>query len=224
MIRLTRAQVREVDRRSIEDYHIPGIVLMENAARAVASAACEMLGNDCIGQILMLVGGGNNGGDALAAARHLHNRGADVTLALTTDPSRFGGDALVNWKIVSAMGLRAVEVDPDRIAHSPARLIVDGIFGTGLSQPPREPFAGVVRAVARSRIPVLAIDLPSGMDCDTGHVLGAACIQAAQTVSFVASKAGFAHPQAAQYTGAVTVADIGCPRTLIEDVLRDLPA
>lgn len=224
MTRLTRAQVREVDRRSIEDYGIPGIVLMENAARAVAAAACQLLGNDCIGQILFLVGGGNNGGDALAAARHLHNLGADVTLALGVDPARFAGDARINWNITRAMELQSVQVDPARIERSPARLIVDGVFGTGLTEAPRSPFADLVHAVERSRIPVLAIDLPSGLDCDSGQVLGDACIRATHTVTFVAQKAGFANPQAQAYTGSVAVADIGCPRELIDQVIHDLPA
>src|SRR5688572_13479311 len=101
MIRLTRAQVREVDRRAIADYHVPGIVLMENAAHAAADAARQMLGGECSGApVLIVCGGGNNGGDGLAVARLLHNRGADVTISLTVDPGRYQGDALVNWNIV----------------------------------------------------------------------------------------------------------------------------
>src|SRR3954467_9726793 len=103
MLRLTRAQVREIDRRSIEQYQIPGIVLMENAARAAANAACDLLDGECVGEILILCGGGNNGGDGLAIARHLHNRGGDVFIALATDPARYKGDALINWKIAQAM-------------------------------------------------------------------------------------------------------------------------
>src|SRR5947208_3504543 len=89
MLRLTRSQVRELDRIAIERYLIPGIVLMENAARAVADAACEMLGGDCLGEILLLCGGGNNGGDGLVVARHLHNCGADVSIMLTIDPAKY---------------------------------------------------------------------------------------------------------------------------------------
>src|SRR5690348_3577057 len=89
MLHLTRAQVREIDRRSIEEYHIPGIVLMENAARAAAEVACDMLDGECVGEVLILCGGGNNGGDGLAVARHMHNRGADVSLALTIDPAKY---------------------------------------------------------------------------------------------------------------------------------------
>src|SRR5947208_6492463 len=132
MIRLTRAQVREIDRRSIEEYQIPGVVLMENASRAVAGNACDMLGGDCIGEVLLLCGGGNNGGDGLAAARHLHNRGADVYIALTFDPATYKGDALINWQIAQAMGLPATPADPQSIERSQALLIIDAVFGTGL--------------------------------------------------------------------------------------------
>src|ERR1700733_2201799 len=101
MLRLTREQARQIDRLSIEQYHIPGIALMENASRGVAREACLMLGGDCSGKkILILCGGGNNGGDGLAAARHLHNCGAEVNIAFTVDPGAYKGDALINWEIV----------------------------------------------------------------------------------------------------------------------------
>ena len=215
MIRLTRAQVREIDRRSIEEFHIPGIVLMENAARAAADVACDMLDGNCVGEVLILCGGGNNGGDGLAVARHLHNRGADVELALTIDPARYQGDALINWRIARAMNIPWRPADPALILASPALLLIDAIFGTGLEQPPREPFPAIVCAVEQSPIPVLAIDLPSGLDCDTGKPLGA-CIKATRTITFVAEKAGFASADARRYLGEVTVGAIGCPRELIE--------
>lgn len=215
MIRLTRAQVREIDRRSIEDYHIPGIVLMENAARAAADVACDMLDGNCVGQVLILCGGGNNGGDGLAVARHLHNRGADVALSLTVDPARYQGEALINWRIAQAMNIPWRRADPGLIAATSALLLIDAVFGTGLDQSPREPFGAIVRAVGQSRVPVLAIDLPSGLDCDTGKPLGA-CIKATCTITFVAEKSGFASASARPYLGEVTIGAIGCPRELIE--------
>jgi hydroxyethylthiazole kinase-like uncharacterized protein yjeF len=221
MLRLTRAQVREVDRIAIERYLIPGIVLMENAAHAVADAACEMLGGDCLGEILILCGGGNNGGDGLAVARHLHNRGADVSIMPTIDPAKYHGDALVNYRIARGMGLEMSPVDPERVMSEPAVLIVDAIFGTGLEQPPRAPFDQIVDAIARTRVPVLAVDVPSGLDCDTGEPLGPACVTANVTVTFVAEKAGFANPASSRYLGHVTVGDIGAPRELVEEVTRE---
>ena len=218
MVRLTRAQVREIDRRAIEEYHIPGIVLMENAAREAADVACDMLDGECIGEVLVLCGGGNNGGDGLATARHLHNRGADVALALTIDPASYKGDALINWRIVSAMKLPWGPAEPQRIARTSAVLLVDAIFGTGLTEAPREPFGQLAAAVEESRAPVLAIDLPSGLDCDTGRPPGA-CIRATRTITFVAEKLGFASPQARQYLGQVIVGSIGCPPELIDQVM-----
>ncbi len=220
MLRLTRNQVREIDRRSIEEYHIPGIVLMENAARAAADVACDMLDGNCVGEVLILCGGGNNGGDGLAVARHLHNRGADVSIALTVDPARYQGDALINWRIVSAMKLPWEPAEPAKIAATTALLIVDAIFGTGLSEPPREPFPAIAAAVGHSRVPALAIDLPSGLDCDTGRPLGA-CIRAVRTITFVAEKVGFAAPGARAYTGDVMTGAIGCHRELIESIAAE---
>jgi len=212
MICLTRNQIREVDRRSIEEFHIPGIVLMENAARAATAAACDMSReND---HVLILCGGGNNGGDGLAVARLLHNAGRNVSIALTIDPEKYRGDALINWQIVQAMKLPIAAFEPGTISREKPQLIIDAIFGTGLSSPPREPFDKIVQAVNESGIAVLAIDLPSGLDCDTGETLGA-CVVASTTITFVAEKVGFAKGIARQFLGRVIVGDIGCPRELV---------
>jgi NAD(P)H-hydrate epimerase len=208
-----------VDRLAIERYHVPGIVLMENASRAVADEACGMLGDASTGEVLILCGGGNNGGDGLAAARHLHNRGARVTIALATDPAGYKGDALTNWRIVQAMGLRVASAEPALIERPGPALIIDAIFGTGLDRPPRDPFPLLAAAVERTHLPVLAVDVPSGLDCDTGKPLGA-CIRAMRTVTFVTEKAGFAEPQARQWLGDVVVGDIGCPAELIQEVVK----
>jgi NAD(P)H-hydrate epimerase len=219
VIRLTRAQVREVDRLAIDQYHIPGIVLMENAARAAAQVALAMLIDFRTGKALILCGGGNNGGDGLAVARHLHNHGVDVTIGLTVDPAKYAGDALINWNIVSAMKLRVIDGTPERIRAADDVLIIDAIFGTGLSAPPRDPFPAIVQAVSDTDCPVLAIDVPSGLDCDTGKPLGPAAIVADRTITFVAQKAGFGNAESRMYTGEVIVGDIGCPRELIARVI-----
>jgi NAD(P)H-hydrate epimerase len=220
MIRLTRRQVREVDRLAVARYHIPGEVLMENAALAAADAATNLIGPDRQGEILILCGGGNNGGDGLALARHLHNRRFDVKIFFTADPAKYLGEAKTNWQTVQAMNLPATQADPQTIAHERPILIVDAIFGTGLTEPPRDPFAQIVAAVHKIGAPILAIDIPSGLDCDTGLPLGAACILAQTTITFVAEKAGFASPQARQYLGEVIVGDIGCPRELVMEATR----
>jgi NAD(P)H-hydrate epimerase len=214
MLRLTRAQVREIDRRSIEEYHIPGIVLMENASRGAADAALRMLHTPQNAQVLILCGGGNNGGDGLAAARHLHNAGCSVRIALTIDPVRYTGDALINWQIVQAMHLAVVSATTALVETAEADLILDAIFGTGLAQVPRSPFEKIVEALDRRGVPILAIDLPSGLDCDTGKAMGA-CVRATRTITFVGEKLGFGNPEAMQYLGEVEVAGIGCPREVV---------
>jgi NAD(P)H-hydrate epimerase len=168
---------------------------------------------------LILCGGGNNGGDGLAVARHLHNRGVAVFIGITVAPEKYQGDALVNWNIIRAMALPIAAITPTAISQSRADLIIDAIFGTGLQQAPRAPFGELVSAIKHLRRPVLAVDLPSGMDCDTGQALGD-CIVADVTVTFVAEKAGFAHPSAKELTGNVIVGDIGCPIELIAEVAR----
>ena len=225
MIRLTREQVREIDRRAIEQYHIPGIVLMENAARAVVDATVEMLPfRDYPPRVLIVCGFGNNGGDGFAVARHLHNRGYDLMIQLIGNPlHERKGDAGINYQIIEKMGLECSGPDPEAIASASAELVIDALFGTGLVGPPKDYKAALIDGfnhyASTHEVPVLSVDLPSGMDCDTGDVLGV-CIRATRTVTFVAEKAGFANPASKQFTGAVTVGDIGCPRELIEQVAR----
>jgi NAD(P)H-hydrate epimerase len=219
-LRLTRVQVREIDRRAIEDYHVPGIVLMENAARALTDAALEMLGGVQDPSVLIVCGGGNNGGDGLAVARHLHNRGVRVELAFAVNPDTYRGDARINWEIARAMKIPRRSIDNAAIVLAGGRvnLVIDALFGTGLAAAPRT--AWHVELMNRDGVPVLSVDVPSGLDCDTGEPLGTACVRATRTVTFVAEKAGFANPAAKQYLGDVIVGDIGCPRELIERVAR----
>jgi NAD(P)H-hydrate epimerase len=221
-LRLSRAQVREVDRRSIEDYHIPGIVLMENASRGVADVCVAMLGANATAPVAVVCGGGNNGGDGLAVARHLHNRGFAGRVFTAFDPVRLKGDALTNWRIVEAMDLPRRPATPELLRGEFA-LIVDALFGTGLDRPPGEPHASLIRAINGNSAPVVAIDLPSGLDCDAG-VAYDPCVRAAHTVTFVAEKIGFTNPAAREYLGRLTVADIGCPveliRTCAAEVVR----
>ena len=191
---------------------------MENAARVAADVAHLLMRGDCLGEVLILCGGGNNGGDGLAVARHLHNRGADVNILLAVDPDKYRGDAKINWDIVRAMGLPVAPLDPRDLEATRPVVVIDAVFGTGLSEPPRGPFAEIVDAVRKLAVPVLAIDVPSGLDCDTGKPLGA-CVAATRTVTFVAEKVGFAQPEARQFLGEVTVGDIGCPREVVAEVL-----
>jgi NAD(P)H-hydrate epimerase len=219
MLRLTRAQVREIDRRAIEEYHIPGVVLMENAARSVAAVAMQM--SRAQKSAVIVCGGGNNGGDGLAVARHLHNNAWPVEIILASEKA-YAGDALIQYQIVQAMGIATkrfatVKDPPNPHAHV---LVIDALFGTGLQSPPRSSHALLIRSMNECGLPILSVDVPSGIDCDTGVPLGDACVRATRTVTFVAEKAGFAEPAARQYTGDIVVGDIGVPRRLIEEVAR----
>jgi NAD(P)H-hydrate epimerase len=227
IIRLTRAQVREIDRRAIEDFHIPSIVLMENAAIHAAELAWEMLDRDPQKNVMIFCGAGNNGGDGLAIARHLHNRGVSVELTFAYSESRSTtADFQTNLAIAQKLDLEnhAIE-DSDISLWGKPDLVIDALLGTGLTSPPRGQAKLAIEIISEHcRAPILAIDLPSGLDCDTGEPLGPACVRATQTITFVAEKAGFANPNSKQYTGPITVADIGCPREIIPAILRDLPS
>ncbi|MCP3904201.1 MAG: NAD(P)H-hydrate epimerase [Planctomycetes bacterium] len=216
---LDRDAVRAVDRAAIEEYRIPGIVLMENAARALAAVALRML--DPGATALIVCGSGNNGGDGWALARHLHNAGARPVVAALGEP-RGEGDAGVNRAICGAMGVE--EVDIDRLdEHRAAGLVVDAIFGTGLTRPVEGRAAQVIAWINAGVAPVLAVDIPSGLDGDSGVPLGVA-VRATETVTFVGMKPGFLVSGADAWTGTVTIGDIGAPRELTERFGRPLLA
>ncbi|MGH7179476.1 MAG: NAD(P)H-hydrate epimerase, partial [Tepidisphaeraceae bacterium] len=149
MIRLTRAQIRDIERRSIEEYHIPGIVLMENAARAATDIAVQMLAKSARPAVLIVCGGGNNGGDGLAVARHLSNRRMTVVCGLTCDPGEYKGDALTNWMTVRAMRIPMVDSRHALALEYHCDLIIDAVFGTGLNTPPREAFRDIADTISR---------------------------------------------------------------------------
>ncbi len=222
----TRDQIRELDRTAIEDYGIPGLILMENAGRACARAADEMLGGADGRKATILCGRGNNGGDGFVVARHLSNWGADVLVLLaarTEDALAQEGEAATNLRIILDMDIPVKEVPaPGQVAEAlreraDSDLIVDALLGTGVRGEVKEPFRSAIEAVNECGCPVLAVDVPSGLDCDTGEALGAA-IRADRTVTFVLSKVGFTQPGAQQYTGRVEVAEIGIPRRAIEEL------
>jgi NAD(P)H-hydrate epimerase len=214
---LTRDEVRDIDRRAIEDLGLPGIVLMENAGRGAAELLIT-LGID--GPVNVVAGKGNNGGDGFVIARHLANHGFDVRVLLFVNPDELAGDALTNYRVLCAAGMPPVNCAGAGSTGWEDKLrsgawIVDALLGTGARGTVREPFATVIEQINASGVRVFAVDLPSGLDCDTGQPLGP-CIKAAHTATFVAPKRGFETPAAAEYTGQVHVIGIGVPRSLLE--------
>ena len=215
---MSREQVRDVDRRAISEYGMPGVVLMENAGRGAAELLIE-LGIE--GRVIICAGKGNNGGDGYVIARHLRNRGFEVEVWLFCDPAELSGDAAINYRILQAAGWEGRVIDDDTdfaalfVELQPADWIVDALLGTGIRGALRTPFPDIIAALNRSVAKVLAVDLPSGMDCDTGQPL-VACVRAGQTATFVAPKLGFLQSGAVACTGTVHVIDIGVPHNLVQ--------
>jgi len=217
----TRQQCRLIDQRAVAEFGVPSLVLMENAGRGVADVLCHL---GCAGSVVVCCGKGNNAGDGFVIARHLDLRGYPVRVLLWADPGQLTGDALVNFQIVQRSGIPldvlGTSADAARLqaALQGAAWCVDALLGTGARGEPRPPLDAVIAQLNASGVPILAVDLPSGLDCDTGAA-ARNTIRAAHTCTFVARKTGFDAPGAAQFTGAVHVLDIGAPRRLVAEVL-----
>lgn len=224
---LTRVEVREIDRLAIEEFGVPGVVLMENAGGNAARLLHALAGTSGA-PVAIACGRGNNGGDGFVMARHLQLLGHDVRLLLACDPQDQRGDAAINLRVAERAGLPLVHLATSAPAEWVAALrgngwIVDALLGTGASGAPRGGVAVAIAAIneVRSGGPVqpggarvFAVDLPSGLDCDTAATPGC-CVHADVTATFVAPKAAFTNPSAAALTGAVHVLDIGAPAALL---------
>jgi NAD(P)H-hydrate epimerase len=234
---LSRDEVRELDRRTIEEFGMPGIVLMENAGRGCAELLMRL--NPDKKQVVILCGPGNNGGDGFVIARQLLSQGWPVSVcvfsqlgmmgsgdSIAADP-KLSPDATKSYLLLRRIATPRL-VSP-RFWNSDKRLrehlfkeidsadwIVDALFGTGLCRPLGTPYDEVVARVNASQHPVLSVDIPSGLDCDTGEPLGPT-IRAMHTATFVAMKRGFLNPASRVWTGEVNVIDIGAPGVLIEE-------
>jgi NAD(P)H-hydrate epimerase len=226
---LTREQCREIDRRAIEDYGMSGLVLMENAGRGCVDVL-ERLG--ICGRVAILCGKGNNAGDGFVIARHLLIRGHDCRVLLLAPSDELRGDAATNYAILGTNVLitefAVPKVGPfstapylhlqlDQEAGKPA-WIIDALLGTGAIGDPRPPFDAVIDWMNAQPAKRLAVDVPSGLDCDTGQPT-AHTVRADHTCTFAAMKIGFTHPAAKPFTGNVNVCDIGVPPRLIREVV-----
>jgi NAD(P)H-hydrate epimerase len=219
-VAFTREQSRRVDQIAVEEYGFRGLVLMENAGRGVADVLCRL---GIAGPVAICCGKGNNAGDGFVVARHLDLRGHKVCVLLWAEPEELTGDAAVNFQILAKTN---VPIEVLGAKHDEARLgklldgaawIVDGLLGTGAKGEPRPPFDSVIDRLNAATAPKVAIDLPSGLDCDTGHA-AQHTIRAAETCTFVAAKIGFFAPEAAAYVGRLHVLDIGTPRKIVEQI------
>lgn len=213
---LTRDQVRSLDREAIERYCIPSLVLMENAGRACAELLARL---GVAGRVLVVCGKGNNGGDGLVVARHLDSWGYEVLVAYCDEPEQFTAETACQFRMIQSAGI-AVERWLPETAGGWDRYIrnidwcVDAVLGTGTRGPPRSPYAELIRWMNQLPVRRLAVDLPSGLDADTGQAYDPTVV-ADVTCTFVAWKEGFANPEAAPYLGKIYTASIGVPRELL---------
>ncbi len=217
---LNAEQMRNIDRRTIERFGVPSIVLMENAAIAVVDAIFAHY-PDC-DRVAIVCGTGANGGDGFAVARHLENRAVVPVLVVVGDRASIKGDAETNLLVCERLGIpiygiKGAEDVETGLAHAAdADLIVDALFGTGLNRAPSGLHADVIRGMAELRLPVLAIDLPSGANASSGEPFEP-CVQAEVTVTFAAPKLCHIFEPAALYCGEVIVADISIPDVAVEE-------
>jgi NAD(P)H-hydrate epimerase len=210
-------QMQELDRATIEDIGIPGPVLMEIAGRACAEVVEDLLPTHRAAKVAVLCGKGNNGGDGFVAARHLHNSGARVDVFLFAQPEKLSKDAELNMNILKKLD-KDIRVVPDQDALNRIDLeyydvVLDALLGTGLESNVRGLLAAVVDKINTSEIPVVAVDIPTGLSADTGMPLGQAVI-ANHTVTFAFPKPGHVVYPGASLSGDLTVVDIGIPPQL----------
>ena len=218
---VTADEMRATDRRAINEFGVPAIVLMENAGRGAAAEALALYRQRGLdGPVLVFCGAGNNGGDGFVIARHLSNAGLTVRVFCCADPAKIDREreAGINLTVCERMGLAVRDLHtPELVAGVgaelvPGALVVDAVFGVGLSSTVREPQATLLRALADAGLPTLAVDIPSGLDADTGEPLGVAT-RADVTATMACPKVGLRGAGAA-YVGRLVVIDIGMPAIL----------
>src|SRR5437867_552723 len=218
---LNSAQMREADRRTIDDIGISSLVLMENAGRQAVAAMETMYSDLSERQVAVLCGRGNNGGDGFVVARTLMQRAVDVSVFLIGRVADVRGDARTNLEILGRLGLTVVEIADSQSWElhfseiGDCTLIVDAIFGTGLNAPVSGLMETVVADVNASGVPVVAIDLPSGLSADSPEPIGD-CIDASMTVTLAAPKLALVLPPGETRAGDIVIADIGIPDAVID--------
>jgi NAD(P)H-hydrate epimerase len=221
------AQMREVDRVMMEELHIELLQMMENAGRALAEQARQMVGGDVGGaHIVVLAGSGGNGGGGLAAARRLRIWGADVVIVLGAPRHQFQGVPLHQLTILDGIGVHVQDAEPGQAvipALSAADVVVDALIGYSLHGTPREPIASLIRAANASGTPLLALDIPSGLNGDSGEAYDPT-VRAVSTLTLALPKVGLTRPAAHEWVGSLHVADISVPQVVYDRLGLDVGA
>jgi len=218
---VTPEQMKEIDMQSISNIGVPGIVLMENAAIKVAEEVERTLGSVENKNIIFFAGKGNNGGDAFAAVRHLVNKGAKPKVFIVTEKKLINGDAKLNLNIIEKMGIGVTELLHESQLHAvlseleASDLVVDGILGTGINGNIKGLIKQVIEIINNAAKRIISIDIPSGINGETGKVLGI-CIKADTTVTFGLPKIGLIVHPGCEFTGRLIVADISLPTAVID--------
>lgn len=209
---VTAKEMKEIDTKTINQHGIPASVLMENAGRAVTDAIREIVQGK---KVMILAGYGNNGGDGLVTARHLINKGYEVDVFLVGDPRPFSPETNANYEALIKLGHRPRAISKtDEIGETVLKsfgkveLVIDAIFGIGIKGELKEFYIKLIKEVNSAELPTIAVDIPSGLDADTGKPKGAA-IKATKTVTMGFPKVGFKNSKAKEYIGELIVADIG---------------
>ena len=209
IIYTTSEEMRKIDDLTIREFQIDVLILMENAGRATATIATRMLHGSITGKrIGCLVGGGNNGGDGMVAARHLANWGANVEVMVGVTKDRIKEVPLRQMRILEQIG---IPIAFDDYVLEDYDLLIDGLIGYGLEGNPRDRIAKMIKDANMSGRPILAMDLPSGMNATTGERYDP-CIKATSTITLAFPKAGFLAPGNSDYLGDLYLADISIPR------------
>jgi NAD(P)H-hydrate epimerase len=215
--------MQEMDRLTIQELGIPGVVLMENAARGATRMFLDHFSPSENSHVVVLCGRGNNGGDGYVMARYLSRAGLSVTVIVLSELDKISGDASVNLEVIRHMDLEILEVSrsegwPEgRQVVRACDFIIDGIFGTGLNSPVKGFYEQVIKDVNSSGKPVMAVDIPSGLNADSGQIMGVA-IEADLTVTFGFPKLGQLVFPGADLVGRLTRIDIGIPDTIADRV------
>jgi len=218
---VTAGEMKALDMAAMKEYGIAGLVLMENAGRQVAEVVRQVLGEVRDRVVTVFIGKGNNGGDGLVAARHLLNLGAEVKVLALDDVKNITGDAAVNLAIWQKMGQKIYSVQHGdginivRLILMNTDLIVDAIYGTGFRGKVNEKVGRIIEVLNGSGKPIIAVDIPTGLEADSGRVKGP-CIQAVRTVTFGLPKLGLILEPGVDYTGKLHIADISIPAHLVE--------
>src|SRR6266851_6538089 len=213
IVYVTAEEMRRIDDVTIREFQVDVLMLMENAGRATATLAVRMLLGTAIGKrVACLVGGGNNGGDGMVAARHLANWGADVEMIVGTTKDKMKDVPLEQLHILEKM---EIPILSKGYALANYDLLIDGLIGYGLEGNPRDRMAMIIKDANSSGRPILALDLPSGMNATTGETYDP-CIKATATLTLALPKTGFLSPSASPYIGDLYLADISIPRKVYQ--------